>query len=232
MSRSERLLSLIQSLRRRRALTTGRILAQESGVSLRTLYRDIDALRAQGAPIEGEPGLGYVLRPGFTLPPLMFLPDEIDALALGLRWVAGRGDPGLAAAARDALAKIAAVLPAERGEAIDASPLLPVSRAEEPGAAALPTLRAALSAHRKLALDYVDKHGVASRRVVWPVLVGFFDSAQVLAAWCELRDDFRHFRLDRMQAAHMLDERIPRRPGALRREWRAATGIDEAADRN
>lgn len=108
MSRAERLLDLMQVLRRHRGPVSGRHLAQETGVSLRTLYRDIASLQAQGAAIEGEPGLGYVLRPGFTLPPLMFREEEIEALVLGMRWVAARGDDPLAAAAGDALAKIAA----------------------------------------------------------------------------------------------------------------------------
>src|SRR5271169_2857862 len=111
MSRAERLLDLMQNLRRRRAPVAGAALAEELGVSLRTLYRDIAALQAQGAAIEGEAGFGYVLKPGFTLPPLMFTLDEVEAMALGAQWVEGRADEGLASSARDALAKIAAVLP-------------------------------------------------------------------------------------------------------------------------
>ncbi len=110
MSRAERLLDLVQVLRRHRGPVSGRHLAETMGVSLRTLYRDIASLQAQGAAIEGEPGLGYVLRPGFTLPPLMFREEEIEALVLGMRWVATRTDGPLASAAGDALAKIAAVL--------------------------------------------------------------------------------------------------------------------------
>ena len=107
MSRAERLLELIQTLRRFRHPVSGAALAEELGVSLRTLYRDIQSLKAQGARIEGEPGLGYILRPGFMLPPLMFSEDEIEALVLGSRWVADRGDTRLGEAARNALTKIA-----------------------------------------------------------------------------------------------------------------------------
>ena len=124
MSRAERLLELMQALRRRRAPVAGAALADELGVSLRTLYRDIASLQAQGAAIEGEAGFGFVLKPGFTLPPLMFSLEEVEALALGARWVEGRADAGLAKAARDALAKIGAVLPPERAEALDWPTLL------------------------------------------------------------------------------------------------------------
>ncbi len=133
MSRAARLLDLLQALRRRRAAASGAELAAELGVSLRTLYRDVETLRAQGATIEAAAGLGFVLRPGFTLPPLMFDADEIDALALGLRWAATQSDPALAAGARNALAKIAAALPAGRGEAVEASPLLAPGRIAPPG---------------------------------------------------------------------------------------------------
>jgi predicted DNA-binding transcriptional regulator YafY len=232
MSRAERLLELLQALRRRRAPVTGGALAQELGVSLRTLYRDIDSLRAQGASIEGEAGLGYVLKRGFTLPPLMFAPAEIDALALGLRWAARQGDSGLAASARDALAKIAAVLPPELADAVEDAPLMPVPTKRREGAAILPHVRAALSERRKLELDYVDKSGEASLRVVWPVMIGFFETTLVLAAWCELRGDFRHFRLDRMRAARVLDAPVPARRSALTRDWRKAACIPAAADGN
>ena len=124
MSRAQRLLDLIQILRGHRFPVTGAHLAAELSISLRTLYRDIGTLQEQGANIEGEPGLGYVLHPGFMLPPLMFSEDEIAALVLGSRWVADRGDVRLGAAARSALTKIAAVFPDDPGRALDASPLL------------------------------------------------------------------------------------------------------------
>ncbi|MFJ5370897.1 helix-turn-helix transcriptional regulator, partial [Bosea sp. CER48] len=119
MSRAQRLLDLVQLLRRHRRPVSGRRLATELGVSIRTLYRDIVTLQGQGAPIEGEPGLGYVLKPGFMLPPLMFSEEEIEALVLGSRWVADRADGTLALAARDAMAKIVAVLPADMAGRVD-----------------------------------------------------------------------------------------------------------------
>lgn len=219
MSRAARLLDLMQALRRRRAPVAGETLARELGVSLRTLYRDIGTLRAQGAAIEGAAGLGYVFKPGFTLPPLMFNAGEIDALALGLRWVAAQGDPQLEAAARDALAKIAAVLPDDGEEALSASPLKTARLRKTQGVAMVPTLREALATRRKVELDYADAKGRATRRLVWPVAIGFFEEMLMLAAWCELRDEFRHFRLDRIAAARIVEARIPARHAALLRDW-------------
>jgi predicted DNA-binding transcriptional regulator YafY len=227
MSRAERLLDLMQNLRRRRAPVAGAALAEELGISLRTLYRDIAALQAQGATIEGEAGFGYVLKPGFTVPPLMFTLEEVEAVALGARWVEGRADKGLSAAARNALAKIAAVLPAERAAALDWPTLLAGSGA--PGEAeseALPLVRRALAEERKIGFSYADKEGRKSNRVAWPVAVGFFDSARVLSAWCETRNAFRHFRLDRMAAVSVMDERLPRARRTLLREWRRAEGLE------
>ena len=227
MSRAERLLELMQALRRRRAPVAGAALAEELGVSLRTLYRDVAALQAQGAEIEGEAGLGYVLRPGFVLPPLMFTLEEIEALALGARWVEGRADETLARAATNALAKIAAVLPPERAAALDWPTLLAgAARAGEAERTALPLARKALADERKLRFGYVDKDGRRTERVVWPAAVGFFDSVMMLAAWCETRQAFRHFRLDRMTGIEMLPERPPRSRRTLLRDWRRAEGLE------
>jgi predicted DNA-binding transcriptional regulator YafY len=224
MSRAERLLDLLQVLRRHRHPVSGRHLAQATGVSLRTLYRDIASLQAQGAAIEGEPGLGYVLRPGFTLPPLMFREEEIEALVLCMRWVAGRADGPLAAAG-DALAKIAAVLPADLRERLDASTLMVGPAETVPDGVDLSALRGAIRAQRKVTIRYRDAAGSGSERVIWPVALGFFERVRVVVAWCEARDDFRHFRTDRMEALTLTGERYPRPRHALLREWRAAQGI-------
>jgi len=158
----------------------------------------------------------------------MFSLDEVEALALGARWVEGRADQGLAKAARSALAKIAAVLPPERAEALDWPTMLAgAGRTTETEAASLPLIREALSAGRKIELDYVDKGGCPSRRVVWPVALGFFDHARMLAAWCETREAFRHFRLDRIAAAAVLEERPPKGRRTLLVDWRRAEGLDE-----
>lgn len=221
MSRAQRLLDLIQILRRHRHPVSGHVLARELGVSIRTLYRDIAILNAQGAEIEGEPGLGYVLRPGFMLPPLMFSEDEIEALVLGSRWVGDRGDERLGAAARNALAKIAAVLPADLRDALDASPLLvPPAHAMIRPAIDLAVIRKAIRTERKLAMSYRDVNGAESRRTVWPFALAFFECARVVVAWCELRRSFRHFRADRIVELEVVDTRYPRRRQALLKEWR------------
>lgn len=226
MSRAQRLLDLIQVLRRHRRPVSGAALAQEIGVSLRTLYRDIGTLNAQGARIDGEPGVGYVLRPGFMLPPLMFSEDELEALVLGSRWVAERADEPLGKAARNALAKIAAVLPDDMKDGIDAPGLLvgpgePIAA----GDAELPIIRQAIRKERKLRISYIDGIGTKTRRTVWPFALGFFDRARVVAAWCELRQSYRHFRTDRIMTLKLADQRYPRRRQALLKEWREREGI-------
>lgn len=228
MSRSERLLHLMQVLRRYRQPVSGRRLAEETGVSLRTLYRDIASLQARGAHIEGEPGVGYVLRPGFMLPPMMLSEEEIEALVLGSRWVAKRGDPRLATAAADALAKIGSVLPADLKEKLEHSTLLVGPRKPGDETIDLSLLRKAIRSEHKVELHYLDNDGRDSRRTVWPFALGFFEEVRVLAAWCELRQDFRHFRTDRIAEAAMLDNRYPRRRQALLKDWRAVNGIDPA----
>jgi predicted DNA-binding transcriptional regulator YafY len=228
MARAQRLLALLQALRRRRVPVSGDTLAQELGISLRTLYRDIALLREQGARIEGEPGVGYLLKPGFLLPPLMFTEEEIEALVLGGRWVAEHGDERLGAAARDAVEKIAAVLPDGLRRTLDGTGLL-VARAREAGPASphMAAIRTALREECKLVLDYRDETGATSRRTVWPVALGFFEQIRMLAAWCELRQGFRHFRLDRIATLDATGERYPRHRRALLQEWRTHEGIPE-----
>jgi predicted DNA-binding transcriptional regulator YafY len=221
MSRAERLLQLLQVLRRYRRPVSGQVLADQIGVSIRTLYRDIASLQAQGAMIEGEPGIGYVMKPGFMLPPIMFGSEELDALVLGMRWVADRCDETLSAGALSTLAKIAAVLPTELRRELDESSLLvgaPLKRHIQTISPDL--LRAAVRAEQKLVITYMDGDGKRSRRVVWPFALVYFDQARVLMCWCELRDDFRNFRSDRILDVEQTKERYPKRRSALLREWR------------
>jgi predicted DNA-binding transcriptional regulator YafY len=220
MSRTERLFDILQILRRHRRPVSGALLAEETGVSLRTLYRDIATLQSMGAQIDGEPGLGYVLKPGFLLPPLMFSHQEIEALALGLKWVGQRTDGDMGQAAREAMAKLGAVLPPELRQRFEDDALVIVPQRQPPQREDLPLIRQALNEERKLSLDYADQQGARTERVVWPVTVGFFDCTQVLAAWCELRNDYRHFRVDRILAARVLCERTPRRRHQMMKEWR------------
>ncbi|MGL5633439.1 MAG: helix-turn-helix transcriptional regulator [Azovibrio sp.] len=226
MSRSQRLLDLIQILRRHRFPVTGATLADELGISLRTLYRDIGTLQAQGAHIDSEPGLGYLLRPGFMLPPLMFSEEEVEALVLGCRWVASRGDERLASTACNTLAKIGAVLPEHLHEALDASPLLvgPGPRLAA-GETELPLIRQAMRTEHKLQITYRDLKEAESTRTIWPFALGYLDEVRVIAGWCELRQGFRHFRTDRIVELTVLEQHYPRKRQALLREWRALEGI-------
>jgi predicted DNA-binding transcriptional regulator YafY len=227
MSRAQRLLDLVQVLRRHRRPVSGRKLAAELGVSIRTLYRDNVTLQGQGAPIEGEPGLGYILKPGFMLPPLMFSEEEIEALVLGSRWVADRADPALALAARDAMAKIVAVLPADLTRRVEEAALIlgPGKMLIDAPQLDLAAIRKAIRAERRASINYGDAEGRVSERIVWPLALSFFDQVRVLVAWCELRQDFRHFRTDRLTRFEALDGRYPQRRQALLKTWREKEGI-------
>jgi predicted DNA-binding transcriptional regulator YafY len=229
MSRAQRLLDLIQELRSHRRPVSGATLAEVLRISLRTLYRDIETLKAQGAHIDGEPGVGYVLRPGFMLPPLMFSEEEIEAIVLGSQWVAKRTDAALGAAARTALAKIAAVLPDDLKAGLDTSGLMVgPGDAIAAGDAELPVIRLAIRTERKLRIDYIDGGGRDSNRMIWPFALGFFDRVRVVAAWCETREGFRHFRTDRISKLELVDKRYPRRRQVLLKDWRATKGIPDS----
>jgi Predicted transcriptional regulator len=228
MSRAQRLLDLIQELRSHRRPVAGATLAAALGISLRTLYRDIETLKAQGADIAGEPGVGYLLRPGFMLPPLMFSEEEIEAIVLGSRWVAKRTDAPLGEAARSALAKIAAVLPPDLKEGLDAANLLVgPGRPLPAGIARLSEIRAAIRRERKIRIAYADEKGETSERLVWPFALAFFDAARLVAAWCEMREDFRSFRTDRIVELTVTETRYPRRRQALMKAFREREGIPE-----
>lgn len=221
MRRADRLFQIIQILRRHRRPVTADTLAAELETSRRTVYRDIADLIGQRVPIRGEAGIGYVLEDGFDLPPLMLTPDEIEAAVLGAQWVAARGDPDLARAARDLVAKIAASIP-ERLRPLILEPSVgtpPCRQPAPPDRLDMTRLRAWIHAGRKIALHYEDEQGRESRRVVWPVTVGYLETARLLVGWCELRRDFRHFRADRVVEADFLDDRYPDRPAALRARW-------------
>src|SRR5688572_18833872 len=198
-SRSARLLALIQALLRHRRPVTAQQLAAELSVSKRTIYRDIETLVAQGASIAGEAGIGYVMRPGFVLPPLMFSDEEIEALMLGSRWVAQLPDAPLARAAADAVAKITAVLPDRLRHRVEDAGLFAVPR---PGAALdridASIVREAIREERKLRIAYLRDDEQETVRVIWPIAIGFFERVRVVVAWCELRQAFRHFRTDRI----------------------------------
>ncbi len=223
--RATRLLRLLDALRGRRRPVAGAQLAADLGVSLRTLYRDIASLRGQGADILGDPGVGYVLRPGFLLPELNFSEDELEALTLGARWVASQADPELAQAAQRAITRIGASLPAPLRLALETSGLLvPAATPAQPAAPWLPVLRRGIRLEHVLHMDYADAGGLASQRRIWPFAMAFLGGFGMIAAWCELRGDFRHFRADRVLALRDDSERYPTRRHLLIRRWRAATG--------
>ncbi|PYE41769.1 putative DNA-binding transcriptional regulator YafY [Rhizobium sp. PP-F2F-G20b] len=226
MSRSARLLDLLQILRTHRRPVSGAALAEATGVSLRTLYRDIATLQAQGADITGAPGLGYVLNPGFLLPPIMLSSEEIEALVLGARWVRANTDDRLKQSAAHALAKIAAVLPSDLRRELETSALLvPNTRRKENPERDVAALRDAIKAGVKLDIAYRDERAQETQRRIWPVALGYLEGLRILVAWCELRKGFRHFRIDRMIDVTATQEIYPRRGEVLLAEWRRENGI-------
>lgn len=198
MRRADRLFEIVQILRRKKT-TRAADLADRLEVSERTIYRDISDMISRGVPIEGAAGVGYVLRPGFDLPPLMFNENEIEALLLGTRIVQSWADPELAAAAESAMDKIAAVSPeALRRQFELVRVWAPADHAHESIAIDQAAVRHAIRDQRKIAFQYRDLDGRASKRVVRPLIMAFYGPVWLLAAWCELRRGFRVFRLDRM----------------------------------
>lgn len=228
MSRTERLLALIQLLRQHRYAVSAKDLSETLDVSIRTVYRDIATLQSQGADIEGEPGVGYTLRPGFMLPPLMFNEEEIEALVLGSRWVAQRADHKLKSAANSALAKISSSIPNNLRYQLISSGLLvgPLpDNLERDGYESI--IRHAMRKEYKLKIRYADINKQATERIIWPLALGYFEEVRMLAAWCELREDFRHFRTDRMIEATPLKEHFQPRRQALLQQWRLKYNIPE-----
>ena len=225
MRRADRLFQIVNVLRRRRTVTTAAHLAERLGVSERTVYRDIRDLILTGTPIDGEAGVGYRIRPGYDLPPLMFDRDEIQALVLGARIVRQFGDPALARASDAILSKVAAIVPQ------DLAPLLVETRLFVPStigargsADSLTLAREALIARRKLDLSYATADGAATKRTVRPLGIFFWGRTWTLAAWCELRQDFRNFRLDRVVASTMLDATFEDEAGKALRDMLARYG--------
>ena len=222
MRRGDRLFEIIEILRRARGPISGQSIGSELGVTKRTIYRDIAALMAQGVPIEGEAGVGYILLAGFHMPPLMLTSDEIEAAILGAQWVRTRGEPELALAAEKLLTKIEAVAP-RRFEtsfvehAVSVGPVDPPS--EVLGSV---DIRLAIRRRVKIGITYHDFRDVVTERVIWPILLGYREDGRIVAAWCELRQGFRYFRTERIVEGEVLTERVPRRMDLLRAEWRAA----------
>lgn len=220
MDKTERLFSIMDALRRHRRPVTAAALAEEQGVSVRTLYRDVQTLIGLGAPIDGEAGIGYMLRPGFFLPPLMFSAEELEALVLGARWVEARPDAALAGAARNALAKIATASPDDLRDKIGNTGLWPVRTYWEGGEVPLlGVVREAIRDERVLEIGYSDEGGRTTDRRIWPVALAYYEEKHIVGAWCAMREDFRNFRIDRIVSAQLVEGRFGRRRAVLAREW-------------
>ena len=221
MRRAQRLLDLIQILRRHRHPVIADALAAEMEVSVRTVYRDISALIGQGVPVRGEAGIGYVLEAGFDLPPLMFTADEVEAVLVGMRWLRERADPALATAAEDVLAKVTAVIPANlKPLMIDGTLFAPVFGAPLPvDKVDIGAVRLAIRQGRKVAIRYRDESGKATERLIWPIGLSFQERARIIIAWCELRHDFRYFRTDRIEELNVSEMRYPERRAVLFTRW-------------
>ncbi|MRV76591.1 HTH domain-containing protein [Duganella sp. FT92W] len=220
----------MDALRGNRRPVTAAALAQQLGVSERTIYRDMQTLAELGAPLQGEAGIGYMLRAGFFLPPLMFGADELEALVLGARWVKRQGDGELAKAAASALAKIATASPKDlRDSMAETSLWVPIGMDELPDETFITPTRLAIRHQHKMRISYSDERGRVSERVVWPFALAYMEGKRLLAAWCEMREALRHFRIDRIQAADTIAERYPTPRHALLKVWRAENRIREDA---
>lgn len=213
MRRADRLFRIVQFLRSGRLLTAQK-LAEKLEVSQRTIYRDVQDLQASGMPIEGEAGVGYTLRRDEDLPPLMFTREELTALVLGARLVRAWGGAENVAAANQALQRIEAVLPADLRNDFDSILLYaPGFRMTKMLRDRLDTLHGACKARRVVRFGYVREDGTASQRDVRPLLLAFWSGAWTLAAWCELREDFRTFRMDRMEEVAVLERTFAQKRG-------------------
>lgn len=235
MRRADRLFEIIQYMRRK-DLVRARDLAQSLEVSERTIYRDIQDLIVSGVPIEGEAGIGYVLKAGFDLPPLMFKEQEIEALVLGARIVESWGDAELATAASDVIAKVEAVIPDRlRSYMANTALLAPAQHYMEPIRFDMAKLRQALRSQLKVYFEYHNALGQASSRIVRPLSLAYFGPVWLLAAWCELREDFRTFRLDRIDGFEVKSDRFRPETGKtlvdfLRRDQTWTRGANSLSD--
>lgn len=221
MRRADRLFDIIQRLRTANVPVTASALATELEVTVRTVYRDIAALQARRVPIEGAPGIGYVFRRGFDLPPLMFTADEIESIAVGARLLRRTGDTGLQGAAESVLSKISVALPPDMRTHLDGASMF----VSDFGATASPEVdlalvRAAIRTRRKLRITYADASGRRTRRTIWPVAIGYYVQVTLVAGWCETRRDYRHFRTDRIKSLIVLDATFDDGNGALASCWR------------
>jgi predicted DNA-binding transcriptional regulator YafY len=208
LRRADRLFDILRILRAARQPVTAASIADELEVTVRSVYRDIATMQARRIPIEGAAGVGYVLHRGFELPPLMFTEDEAEAIAVGVKMLARTGDPGLQKAAESVLSKLTLVVPDPLREYLNTAPVyVSKSGAPVPALRDLPTtIRHAIRDGRKMRIAYQDENGRETLRVIQPFAVAYYVEATLVCAWCELRNDIRHFRTDRVVSADVLDE--------------------------
>lgn len=229
MRRADRLFLIIHALRGRRSALPARKLAETLAVSLRTVYRDVADLQLSGVPIEGEAGVGYVLRKGSDIPPLMFNADELEALVVGTRFVKAFAGKRLAGSAQAALLKIEAVLPAELRQRASRSRILAPARWHEARSGLIDRLHEAIAAHRVLRMDYSDESGRTSTREIEPLCLAFWGGVWTLGTWCRLRTDFRNFRPDRIAAFEPTGELFAETPERGFTAYLRASGADADA---
>lgn len=223
MSRAQRLLELLQALRRRSQPVSAKALGEELGVSYRTIYRDLETLASTGADIVGEPGVGFVMREDGLLPPLPFTSEELEALYVGLAFSADRGDSSLRQAAINAAAKLRAT--ARFGEA-GREPVFLVDHVEvQDDRIALEALRAGIAAEKKIALRYHSLAGETRDRTVWPLAIALMGNRRVAVVWCEVAADYRHFRVDRISKPRVLEERYVGSRERMLRIWRRQENV-------
>ena len=220
MRRSDRLFDIIQRLRTATGPVTSAALAAELEVTQRTIYRDIATLQARRVPIDGAAGIGYVLRKSFDLPPLMFTADEVEAIAIGARLVRRLRDAKLQEAADSVFSKVTVVLPEALRRQLTATPIY-VSPGDtvEPQGVDLADVRAAIRDSRKLHISYADENGRRTNRTIWPIAMAYYVDVTLVGAWCELRNGYRNFRVERIQSSTFLDEHFDQDNGRLFREW-------------
>lgn len=214
-----RLFSILQVLRTSSQPVKAKELAEKLEVSVRTVYRDIAELQMQNIPIFGEAGIGYVLKSGFQMPPLMLTPEELEAVLLGSQWVSRCGDATLEKGASSLIDKINAVIPEHMRHVLLKSPVaVPDTAQAVTDSINMADFRTAIRDRKKIAIIY-NNRGQRSTRLIWPFLIAYFETVRVVAAWCELRAAFRHFRTDRIESFEVLPDIYPRSAAELKDEW-------------
>ena len=221
MHRSDRLFEIIQILRTAVRPVTAAALAEQLEVTPRTVYRDIATLQARRVPIEGAAGVGYVLRRGFDLPPLMFTVEEIEAIAVGARMVRRLRDPKLQEAAESVFSKVTVVLPEALRTHLVSAPIYVSEGSNASPGVDMSELRGAIRDSRKVHIAYADEGGRRTHRTIWPIAMAYYVDVTLIGAWCELRADYRNFRVERIASSRVLDENFSQGSGRLFAEWSA-----------